>query len=101
MRNVKRNIKTRKTEEGKRYYRPLKYPDIPLSQNDLYVTTTIGDRLDLLANQFYNDVRLWWVISSANPNKIRRDSFNLKPGIEIRIPSNPSAIVKVFENMNK
>ena len=100
MRSIKRNIRIKKNSEGKRYYKPLKYPDIPLSTNDIYITTTIGDRLDNLAHQFYNDVSLWWVISSANPNNVRRDSFNLKPGLEIRVPINPSRIVKIFENLN-
>ena len=100
MRSIKRNIRIKKNSEGKRYYKPLKYPDIPLSSNDIYITTTIGDRLDNLAHQFYNDVSLWWVISSANPNNVRRDSFNLKPGLEIRVPINPSRIVKIFENLN-
>ena len=101
MRNVKRNIKIKRNKEGKRYYKPVKYPDIPPTSNDLYIITTVGDRLDLLANQFYNDVNLWWIISSANPNHVRRDSFNLKPGLEIRIPANSSAIIRLFESINK
>ena len=101
MRDVKRNIRIKRNEEGKRYYKPLRYPKIPLSANDIYVITTIGDRLDSLAYQFYNDIELWWVISTANPDQIRRDSFNLTPGLEIRIPSNISLIVKAFENLNQ
>ncbi len=101
MRNVKRNIRNRRNEEGKRYYKPIKYPEIPLSSNDIYVITTIGDRLDSLAYQFYNDIELWWIISTANPDVIRRDSFNLNPGLEIRIPANVSNIVRVFEDLNR
>ena len=81
-------------------FKPIKYPVIPLSINDIYVITTIGDRLDLLANQFYKDVRLWWIIPSANMNIIRRDNMGLKPGIEIRIPMNISQILKNFELIN-
>ena len=85
----------------KRYYKNIKYPEIPLSINDLYVSTVSGDRLDLLANHFYNDVDLWWIITTANPSVIRRDSFNLKPGLEIRIPTSISAIKKQFATINK
>ena len=85
----------------KRYYRALKYPEIPLSFNDTYVTTTSGDRLDNLAHQFYEDVDLWWVITTANPGVIRRDSFNLKPGIEIRIPQDIESILEDFEKLNE
>ena len=84
-----------------RAYRIIKYPEIPLSINDLYVVTTAGDRLDLLANQFYNDVRLWWVIANANRDIVRKDSYGLNPGLEIRIPSNITKILKDFENINK
>ena len=100
MRNVKRNIKMKK-KEGKRYYKPIKYPNIPLSSNDIHVITTIGDRLDSLAYQFYNDSSLWWVISSANPDIIRKDSYALKPGMEIRIPYDPGFAIRAFEVANK
>ena len=96
-----KNINVLFTEEGKRYYEPLRYPSIPISENDIYVITTIGDRLDSLAYQFYNDIRLWWVISTANPGVIRKDSFLLKPGLEVRIPSNISLILEEYDNLNK
>ena len=86
---------------NKRSYKPLKYPGIPLSVNDLYITTTVGDRLDSLAYEFLNDVDLWWIITTANPDVIRRDSFNLKPGMEIRIPDNVQGILEAFEKLNK
>ena len=95
------NIKQKLTSNRKRYYKNVKYPLISLSFNDIYVTTTSGDRLDNLAHQFYADVDLWWVITTANPGGIRRDSFNLKPGIEIRIPQNIENILEDFEKINK
>ena len=70
-----------KLKSGKKYYKPIKYPEIPFSIDDIYVITTDRDRLDLLANQFYNNVDYWWIISNANPNIIKRDSFLLKPGL--------------------
>ena len=93
-------IKTR-SKEGKRFYKYIKYPEIPYSVNDLYVSTVSGDRLDNLAHQFYNDVDLWWVISTANSGIIRRDSFILEEGLEIRIPSDIESILSRFKNLNK
>ena len=101
MRNRTQYIKSNKNNQGKSYYQPLRYPFIPLSSDDLYILTSVGDRLDSLANQFYNDVRLWWIISSANPHIVRRDSYALKPNLEIRIPANMSKILKDFEKLNK
>ena len=51
-------------------YQTVKYPEIPLSVNDTYAITTLGDRLDLLAQQFYGDSSLYWIIACANPDKI-------------------------------
>ena len=85
----------------KKIYRALKYPKIPLSIEDIYIITTDGDRLDLLANQFYQDVDMWWIIATANPDIVRRDTFNLKPGLEIRIPTNIQGIMQNFESLNK
>ena len=83
-----------------RYYRGIKYPNIDLSINDIYIITTSGDRLDLLANKFYNDVRLWWIIATANRDILRKDSYGLKPGLELRVPTNTTKILKDFENLN-
>ena len=90
-------------ENNKRYFKYIKYPNIPLSVNEIYAVTVEGDRLDLIANQFYNDVDLWWIITTANPDIIRRDSFNLKPGLEIRIPdpNRVNNILRSFEQLNK
>ena len=96
-------IRRRRGTNNKRVLKYIKYPIIPLSINDIYATTVVGDRLDLIANQFYNNVDLWWVITTANPSVIRRDSFNLKPGLQIRIPdpNRINTILRSFEKLNK
>ena len=99
-RNRIKHLKVRRGA-NKRYYKNLKYPNIPLSEDDIYVVPTAEDSLDSLAHQFYNDVRLWWIIANANPDKIRRDGFGLDSNIEIRIPQDVTNIVKSFEQLNK
>ena len=54
-----------------------------------------------MANQFYGDIRLWWIIAQANPDKVRRDSYSVKGGIELRIPRRINAILRIFESINK
>ena len=88
------------SKERKRYYKNIKYPNIPLSMSDIYVLTVAGDRLDSLAFQFYDDVDLWWIIAIANPDIIKRDSYCLKPNLEIRIPKNTTKILEDFERLN-
>ena len=96
-----RNIKIKSLENNKLYFKNMKYPFIPLSEEDIYVRTTIGDRLDSIAYQFYNDIKLWWVISAANPDIIRRDSYCLRPNLEIRIPANVHKIIENYKQLNK
>ena len=96
-----REIQIIRNTEGKNYYRNIKYPEIPLSSEDIYVLKTVGDRLDSLAYQFYNDIRLWWIIAVANPQKIRRDSYVLRSNLEIRIPRNIPEILDSFNDLNR
>jgi nucleoid-associated protein YgaU len=46
-----------------------------------------GDRLDLLANQFFHDPRKWWLIADANPDAMSLEEL-LVPGRMLRIPKN-------------
>jgi nucleoid-associated protein YgaU len=96
----KTNIQSR-SYKGKRYLKPVKYPSIPISSNDIQILTDSGDRLDNLANQFYGDTSYWIWIVLANPDKLRRDSYYVAPGTQLRIPSNISAIVSEFKSLNK
>ena len=102
MPNKLRNIIIKRdTITQNRYYKNIEYPEIPLSENDIYIISKSTDRLDLLAQDYYNDVDLWWVISKANPNKIKRDSLFINPGQRIRIPSDIDSIYNAFEKLNK
>ena len=93
------NIPVIKSPDGKRIYSTVRYPNIPKSQNDTYIYTSIGDRFDTLAQQFYGDSSLWWVISIAN-NNIPQDSLTPPPGTQIRVPFNPSSVLANFESLN-
>lgn len=39
---------------------------IPFNSKDIYIKTTSLERLDKLADTFYNDVSDWYLIASAN-----------------------------------
>ena len=86
--------------DGQRYYINTILPDIPLSQDDIYIITQDGDRLDNLSFEFYGDVQYWWVILAANPNKLRKDSYHVALGKQIRIPSDPIGYVDTFTGFN-
>lgn len=54
------------------------------TNNDTRIMSQDGDRLDLLAKEFYGDERLWFVIARAND--LGKGSMNVPPGIIIVIP---------------
>lgn len=87
-----------KTLAGKRYFRTTLYPKIEASETDYYIETNIGDRLDLLARDFYGDVTDWWIISNAN--NIPHDSLYVPPGTQLRIPTDINDIKKRFRELN-
>jgi hypothetical protein len=97
--NRYQNIPIIKNSEGTRYYKDNKYPRIPLSVNDIYVETTIGDRFDLLALQYYGDSSLWWIISISNET-LSQNSLYIPIGSQIRIPNNPTNIISSYNNLN-
>lgn len=97
--NRYQNIKKIKNLEDITYYRDNKYPIIPLSLNDIWVITTSEDRYDRLAQQYYNDYTLWWVISIANDN-LPQNSLYPPEGTQIRIPINVSEIISNYNKLN-
>jgi nucleoid-associated protein YgaU len=90
-----------KTEYTNRpYYKGKMYPNIPLSESDVYVITTVGDRLDSLAYSYYNDATLWWVIAMANNNATKGALYPI-PGTQLRIPINVSSVLKLYDQFNQ
>jgi hypothetical protein len=93
---------------GKVVYQTSRYPEVPLSSNDIYVYTTQGDRFDILANQYYKNSSLWWVISIANtttagtslPSNLPQNSLIIPEGIQIRIPANYTNVISNFNLIN-
>ena len=94
--------------DGNLVYQTSRYPEVPLSPNDIYVYTTQGDRFDVLAQQYYYNSSLWWVISIANTGNagagtlvsLPQNSIIIPEGIQIRIPANYSGIVSEFKTIN-
>jgi len=86
--------------QGKPYYKGKVYPNIPLSETDVYVITNIGDRLDSLAYSYYNDVNLWWIISAAYIIATNGYMFPA-PGTQLRIPTDLNYVLYLFDQFNK
>ena len=85
------------------------FRSIGLSENDIYVYSSQGDRFDILENQYYGDQSLWWIISIANiavagtslPSDLTQDSLVIPEGIQIRIPANYASVLNDYKILNK
>lgn len=94
-----KKIQDLRTEGGRRYKSNAIYPSIPATADDTYIITTGGDRYDALAQQFYNDQTLWWVIAMSNNSK--KDGLIVEPGIQLRIPADGEGARALFEQLNE
>jgi len=71
-------------KKGKDAYGTTLYEKISETDDDIFIITTDGDRLDTLSQQFYGTPKLWWFI--AHTNNISTN--NLIPGTSLRISIN-------------
>jgi hypothetical protein len=85
---------------NKTYYKNKLYPNIPISSEDIFVITTVGDRLDLIAYTYYKNPEYWWIISMAN-NNVTKGSMFPQPGTQLRIPLNVNEVLRTFDELNK
>ena len=83
----------------RRYYDTLIDPVIEKKDDDIYVITSFGERLDLLAWKYYSNVDLWWIIAAANP-ELRKDSLYLEVGSQIRVPVDYQQVLLMLEERN-
>jgi len=86
--------------DGKLVYVTSRYPEVPITSDDIYVYTVQGDRFDVLALQYYKDSSLWWIISIANADKLPQNSLVIPEGLQIRIPAFYAGIINAFNRIN-
>ena len=82
-------------KNGKRYFLPTIVPEIPLSDSDIFIRPVVGERFDSLAQKFYGDSSLWWIIAKAN--NLSNGSIVLDSEKKIRIPINIQVILSNLE----
>lgn len=93
-----RDIKKFRSEDDIEYITNPIYPRVPISVDDFYIVSTVGDRYDLLALNFYGDSKLWWIIASAN--NMNKASLVLEPGVQIRIPASKERALQLYDEVN-
>lgn len=96
--NVKK-IDSEGKETKVRRLSTVMYPDF-YTGNDTRIISQDGDRLDILAKEFYNDETLWYVIARAN--NLGKGSMHVPPGEIIIIPyEDPMGISEMMTEFNR
>lgn len=83
-------------DDNKLVFASNKLPVFPKSHLDRYIFTREGDRLDLLATEFYNDPRHWIILAIAN--NLGKGSMIVPPGIQLRIPEE-NVVTNILETL--
>jgi|TARA_R100000008_G_scaffold28823_2_gene15914 hypothetical protein len=83
---------------GKRVFKPTMYPKIPIRDSDIFIYPKFGDRLDNLAQKYYGDVSLWWIIAKAN--NLDAAHIGLEMDKQIRIPTQTDLILDALREMS-
>tara|TARA_B100000686_G_scaffold59094_1_gene63484 strand:+ start:1354 stop:1665 length:312 start_codon:yes stop_codon:yes gene_type:complete len=94
------NTRVKRKQDGDRVYSYTLYPKIPVKNSDVFITPTYGDRLDILANEYYQDPSLWWIIAQANGIKGFTALYTKNFRGELRIPTEIQDIINEFNSIN-
>ena len=89
-------VKIRKDLNGVRYFSTSYVPNIPIKDTDIFIYPLYGDRLDTIANRYYGDSNLWWIIAKAN--EIGNGKIGIDSEKKLRIPTEIGDIIELVEN---
>ena len=95
------DTRIKRNKDLNRVYSYTMYPKIPLKNSDIFIKPSYGTRLELLANKYYKDPTLWWIIAQANGIKCftALTTENFKG--QLRIPTEIQSILNEFSSMNR
>jgi hypothetical protein len=85
--------------DGVEFWDTLVLPDPVSRQDDIIHVVGQTDRIDLLADRYYQDAGLWWVIAWANNLDIIPTDLN--EGAQIRIPSKAYVTSELLKNASR
>ena len=93
-----KTAKVRRDKDGIRYYKPTIVPNVPIKDSDIFVYPIYGDRFETIAQRYYNDSTLWWIIAKAN--ELSRGEISADPLKKLRIPTEIDDILESVQKSN-
>lgn len=89
---------TKKRIDGKRQYRSFVFPTFEERSDDIVIEINGATKLDVVANNFFDDPTLWWVI--AVYNNINEPSLYVKDRQYLRIPNDIQTVYSKIKELN-
>ena len=93
-----KNNTIKKDINNVRYYKPRIIPNVPIKDTDIFVYPLYGDRFDTIAQRYYNDSNLWWIIAKAN--ELSRGQLSPNPEVKLRVPTEINEILEAVNLSN-
>ena len=93
-----KNNTIKKDINNVRFYKPRIIPNVPIKDTDIFVYPVYGDRFDTMAQRYYDDSNLWWIIAKANEVSDGRIAPN--PLEKLRIPTEIDDILQSINQTN-
>ena len=93
-----KNNRILRDRDGIRYYKPRIIPNIPIKDTDIFVYPIYGDRFDTMAQRYYENSNLWWIIAKAN--EISDGRISPDPLSKLRIPTEIEDILQSISQAN-
>ncbi len=87
------------TIEGVDCWELPEYPEVSPAPDDILYTVAQKDRIDALAQRFYGDSTLWWIIALAND--LRLLPTDLTANARIRIPNGKRVFTDILRSANR
>ena len=88
----------KKDKNNIRYYKPRIVPNIPIKDTDIFAYPIYGDRYDTMAQRYYENSNLWWIIAKAN--EISDGRIAPDPLVKLRIPTEIEDILQSISEAN-
>ena len=95
------DTRLKRKPSGERAYSYTLYPKIPVKNSDIFIEPTYGTRLEVLANEYYKDPTLWWIIAQANGIKGFTALYTENFKGQLRVPTEIQDILDEFSLMNR
>lgn len=90
--------KTKRRVDNKQQYESLVIPSFEERSDDIVIEVNDYTRLDVLANDFFNDSTLWWVLASYN--NMNGSSLYTTGKKYLRIPSDIQIVFNKIKELN-